>query len=155
MSAPLTGRKVLIFTVLAFGIIIAVNLTLAFNAVRTFPGLEVDNSYIASQTFDRDREIQTSLGWDVSAHVDTAGDLVLTILDAGGAPVRVAKLDATFGRATSVRDDQTPVFDFRDGAYRAKVEYAPGNWNLRFRAVARDGRAFRQRVVVIVDKDPA
>lgn len=155
MSAPLTGRKVLIFTVLAFGIIIAVNLTLAFNAVRTFPGLEVDNSYVASQSFDRDREVQLSLGWEVSAKVDTAGDLVLNIVDADGAPVRVAKLEGTFGRATSMRDDQTPVFEFRDGAYRAKVVYAPGNWNLRFRAVARDGRAFRQRVVVIVDENPA
>lgn len=155
MSAPLTGRKVLIFTVLAFGLIIAVNLTLAFNAVRTFPGVEVDNSYVASQSFDRDRDVQLSLGWDVSARVDTNGELVLRIVDADGAPVRVAKLDGTFGRATSVKDDQTPAFEFRDGAYRAQVAYAPGNWNLRFRAVARDGRAFRQRVVVIVEKDPA
>ena len=36
----------------AFGIIISVNLTLAFKAVATFPGLEVRNSYIASQSFD-------------------------------------------------------------------------------------------------------
>lgn len=155
MSAPITGRKVLIVMVLAFGLIIAVNLTLAFQAVRTFPGVEVDNSYIASQTFDRDRDIQVSLGWDVSAHVDKTGHLVLNITDKDGKPVRVASLEGTFGRATSVAQDQTPDFEFTDGAYRARVTYAPGNWNLRFKAVAEDGRSFRQRVVVIVDEDPA
>lgn len=51
----------------AFSIIITVNLTLAFQAVRTFPGLEVRNSYVASQTFDADRTAQLGLGWDVSA----------------------------------------------------------------------------------------
>lgn len=44
----LTGRHVLLMFVAGFGIIIAVNLTLAFSAVRTFPGLEVKNSYVAS-----------------------------------------------------------------------------------------------------------
>ena len=41
--------------VFAFSIIISVNLTLAFNAVRTFPGLEVKNSYVASQSFEADQ----------------------------------------------------------------------------------------------------
>ncbi|MCW1949884.1 MAG: FixH family protein, partial [Octadecabacter sp.] len=39
----------------AFGIIIAVNLTLAYKAVQTFPGLEVKNSYVAGQVFDENR----------------------------------------------------------------------------------------------------
>lgn len=60
---PLTGRKVLMILVAAFGIIIAVNMTLLYNAIKTFPGLEVKNSYVASQTFD-DRAIsQRALGW--------------------------------------------------------------------------------------------
>ncbi|NNE53354.1 MAG: FixH family protein, partial [Sulfitobacter sp.] len=75
-----------VFTVfaLAFGTIIAVNLTLAFNAVRTFPGLEVKNSYVASQSFDRQREAQLALGWEVSARVE-GGELSLTILEEGRA----------------------------------------------------------------------
>ncbi len=46
---PLTGWHVLAMFVAGFGIIIGVNLTLAFKAVSTFPGLEVPNSYVASQ----------------------------------------------------------------------------------------------------------
>ena len=38
-----------------FGVIITVNLALAYSAVHTFPGLEVKNSYVASQEFDRRR----------------------------------------------------------------------------------------------------
>jgi len=37
---PLTGRKVLLIILAFFGVIITVNLVLAFNAIRTFPGLE-------------------------------------------------------------------------------------------------------------------
>ena len=54
----LTGWHVLAIFVGAFGVIIGVNVALAWNAVATFPGLEVDNSYIASQTFDDRREAQ-------------------------------------------------------------------------------------------------
>ena len=56
MTRELTGRHVLVITLCAFGTIIAVNVFMAVMAVGTFPGLEVKNSYVASQTFDRDRE---------------------------------------------------------------------------------------------------
>ena len=36
---PLTGRTVLAITVGAFAVILAANLTLAFSAVGTFPGV--------------------------------------------------------------------------------------------------------------------
>ena len=61
------GWHVALWFSMAFGVIIAVNLTLAFNAVRTFPGLEVKNSYVASQSFDADRAAQNALGWDGAA----------------------------------------------------------------------------------------
>lgn len=67
---PLTGRHVLAITLAAFGVIIAVNVLMAVKAVRTFPGLEVANSYVASQSFDRDRAVQTALGWRVEADYD-------------------------------------------------------------------------------------
>lgn len=130
----------------AFTVIISVNLTLAFNAVNTFPGLEVKNSYVASQAFDRDRAAQEALGWDVSATLE--GDaLVLSILDAGQ-PIAPLIETATFGRATHVNADQTPDFVFEDGALRAKVVAGDGNWNLRLKARAEDGTLFQQRIIV-------
>jgi len=91
---------------LAFGIIISVNLTLAFNAVRTFPGLEVKNSYVASQSFDKDRAAQEALNWDVSATL-VDNRLSLSIQENGRA-LSPEILSAVFGRATSVAQDQTP-----------------------------------------------
>lgn len=145
---PLTGRMVFAIVVSAFGVIIAVNITLAVFAVRTFPGLEVANSYIASQQFNELAAAQRALGWDVDAHFE-GGHLILAFTDSDtGRSVRVAGIDATLGRATHVRDDMTPEFLYSNGVYTALVSVAPGNWNLRLVAFAEDGTEFRQRVVL-------
>lgn len=144
---PITGRKFFAIIASFFVVIITVNVALAVSAVRTFPGLEVANSYVASQSFDLERAAQERLGWDVSATL-RGGDLVLAITGPDGAPVGDAAIDGTFGRATSVRDDQRPAFGFDGQAWRAPVVAGPGNWNFRLEAVAADGTPFHQRVVV-------
>lgn len=142
------GWHVLTGFIVMFGIIIAVNLTLAYNAVATFPGLEVKNSYVASQSFQDDKNRQLALGWDVTATVQD-GELRLEILKDGQAIApRIDK--AVFGRATHVHDDQEPEFTFDGTALVAPVEAGPGNWNLRIKARAEDGTLFQQRVIVKV-----
>jgi len=143
-----TGRHVLVGFTAAFAIIIGVNVVLAVSAVRTFPGLEVKNGYIASQTFDERRAAQEALGWTVDAR-HAQGMLTLAITDDAGAPVRVAELDATVGRATHVADDVRPDFRFDGNAYVAPVDLGNGNWNIRMKAVAENGTRFEQRVVLI------
>ena len=130
----------------AFGVIITVNLILAVNAVRTFPGLEVKNSYVASQSFDADRAAQRALDWDVSAHLE-GKELVLAITH-GGDIVRPVIESAVFGRATMVSTDQTPDFHHDGTVFRAPVVADGGNWNLRLRLRAADGTLFQQRVIV-------
>jgi nitrogen fixation protein FixH len=68
----LTGGKVLAIFVGAFGVIIAVNLFMAYSALSTFPGLEVQNSYVASQGFNARLAKQRALGWDVASRSGTA-----------------------------------------------------------------------------------
>lgn len=144
----LTGYHVLIGFMLAFGVIISVNFYLAYSAVKTFPGLEVKNSYVASQSFDANRAAQEALGWEIAAdHRD--GLLVLSITNDHG-PVEVQSLTATLGRATTVADDLTPDFKFDGTAYVAPVELRDGNWNIRMVAVAPDGTPFQQRVILHV-----
>lgn len=146
----ITGTHVLIGFVSAFGLIIAVNFYMAYNAVSTFPGLEVKNTYVASQEFDAKKEAQLALGWTISAdHQD--GELILSITDQNG-PVEVQSLSATLGRATTVADDMTPDFTFNGSAYVAPVDLRDGNWNIRMLAVAPDGTTFEQRVVLHVVK---
>jgi len=145
MAAPLTGRKVLAMFIAFFGVIIGVNLFMAYMAVGTFPGLDVKNSYVASQSFDDDREAQLALGWTVTVTYQP-GELQVVVVDETGQPADVAKLDALVGRPTHVRDDQTPEFQQRQGVFKAPLTLAPGLWNLRLKATSLDGTPFKQRL---------
>ena len=145
MARELTGRHVLIITLAGFGTIIAVNLLMAFMAVGTFPGLEVKSSYVASQSFDRDRAAQSALHWTVTPDYD-GREMVLTIRDETGYPAPVKDLQVTIGRPTHMREDQTPEFRYSNGAFRAPLELASGVWNIHLTATAQDGTVFRQRL---------
>jgi nitrogen fixation protein FixH len=147
---PITGPKFFAIFASFFVVIIGVNIVLAFQAIHTFPGLEVDNSYVASQTFDADREAQVALGWTAAAHVHQ-GELILSLTDTSGRAADPASVSGIFGRPTSVRDDQTPAFVFDGTVWRAPIQADAGQWNLRLEAFAQDGTAFRQRLVVVVD----
>ena len=151
MTRELTGRHVLMIFGGAFGVIIGVNLLLAWSAVSTFPGLEVKNSYVASQQFDERKAAQEALSWTVRA--DAAdGQVILRITGADGLPVRVGGLDAVIGRATHVADDVRPEFIFDGVSYVAPVDLAAGNWNIRMTAQAEDGTPFSQRVILHVKR---
>lgn len=145
MAAPFTGKKALALFVGAFGLIIGVNLLMAYFAIGTFPGMDVKNSYVASQTFDKERAAQETLGWSVDVTY-TDGELVVAITDKAGHPAEVARLNAIVGRPTHVRDDQTPEFQQRDGVFRAPLTLASGQWNLRLKATSLDGTKFHQRL---------
>lgn len=107
----ITGKHVLFFTVSAFAVIIAVNLTMAYKAVSTFPGLEVKNSYVASQTFDHDRAAQVALGWTLAPEYDAvAKEVRLVFTDAAGMPVTLQDLSVLIGRTTSASQDRRPDF---------------------------------------------
>ncbi len=146
----LKGKHVLAMMVGAFGLIIGVNIFMAVSAVRTFPGLEVKNSYVASQHFDTDKAEQLALGWTVETKAE--GDIFrVAITDETGAPVEVESISGTIGRPTSVVDDQTPEFVFDGKAYVAETgKLEEGNWNYRMVATAKDGSHFKQRIVFYV-----
>ncbi|MCC7320206.1 MAG: FixH family protein [Rubellimicrobium sp.] len=148
--APLTGPKVFAMFAAFFAVIIAVNVLMAWRAIATFPGVEVANSYVASQTFDRDRAAQEALGWTASVAVED-GELQVAITGRDGQPAQIAGISAIFGRPTEARDDQVPAFVRDGGLFRAPVVAGPGNWYLRLEVTAPDGTMFRQRLTVAVN----
>lgn len=150
MMRELKGIHVLAGFGLAFGVIIAVNLTLAVRAVATFPGLETANTYVASQRFDAERAAQSALGWSVDAGVED-GTLRLAFHDAQG-PVEPVIVSAVLGRATHTGADQHPEFSFDGRTFTASVALAPGNWNLRLEARAQDGTLYRRRIALRVSR---
>ena len=148
--AEITGRQVFGFTVGAFAIIIAVNVYMAYSAVSTFPGVEVPNSYVASQNFEAARDAQDALGWTLTQEYRPGEGLRLTFTDAQGAPVQVEGLSVLVGRTTSTAQDLRPSFVQEAGAYTAPLTLAPGKWMLQVEAASPDGTAFKQRLDLFV-----
>jgi nitrogen fixation protein FixH len=147
----LTGRKVLMIFIAVFGVIIGVNVFMAVNAVRTFPGLEVSSSYADSQDFNVRRDAQEALGWTAEVELDPeAGVLLLHLLDADGQPARPAALEALLTRPTNQTDDQLLDLVLTGGAYVAPADLAPGRWRLRLTGESRDGTAYRHNITFTV-----
>lgn len=144
----LTGRGVLFITVGAFSVIIGVNLVMAYLAIDTFPGLEVRNSYVASQGFNDRLERQRALGWTTDADL-TGGRLRLAITTPDGAAAAVSDLVVTLARPTTTRQDFNPDLRFDGTAYVAQVDVDYGNWTLLVSARAADGTDYQQRIGLI------
>ena len=142
----LTGRHVLAIFIGGFGIIFAVNIFMAFNAVATFPGMEVDSSYADSQTFDDRRAAQEALGWNASVEVPGDGTLILHLVDDAGAPVAPADLTALLTRPTNREEDQLLALTRVNGAFVAPADLGDGQWRLRLTGTARDGTDYRHNI---------
>ncbi|MBL4807236.1 MAG: FixH family protein [Rhodobacteraceae bacterium] len=148
---PFTGRKMLFVMIAFFGVIISVNMVLMFSAIGTFPGLEVKNSYVASQTFDRRAAEQNALGWTPSVTYEP-GVLIFAIAGENG-PVTPASIVAKVGRPTYSGEDQQVEFVLGPVDHRAVLTLAPGPWRVFIDAVAEDGTVFETRLNLLVPKD--
>ena len=146
-----TGRKMLLIMLAFFGVIICVNVFMAYSAVKTFPGLEVDNSYVASQQFNERAAAQRALGWTVE-FVQDGDEVVLTLQDADGQTVIPAAIAATLGRPTFAGDDIALEFRLVGNEYRAAADLASGPWRLFLDAVAQDGTRYKKRMHLTVSE---
>ncbi len=140
----LTGRHVLVITVSAFAVIIGVNFLLAFKAVSTFPGLEVKNSYVASQGFNDRKAAQEALGWKMQPAYEN-GRMTLAFVDRDGMPMPVTDLEVLVGRTTEASEDRWPSFAAIGPVYEAEVPLARGKWMVKVTARSLDGVLFEQR----------
>ena len=152
MSDPVrrfTGWHFLFIMCGAFGAIIAANLTLAYFALGSFPGLEVMNTYVASQQFDTKRRAQEALGWTSTVSYNDQTISVSLNGQEGITPVP-ASLVIRVGSATTNREDQTVIPQIIDGHYVAKLTLTAGNKTVFVEALAADGTAFSQRHTLVV-----
>jgi nitrogen fixation protein FixH len=131
-----TGWHMLGVMVLFFGTIVGVNLFMATSAFRTWTGLVVQNTYVASQGFnDRlaaQREID-ALGWTPDLAYD--GETLRFTLTAGtGLPLDIAGLTADIHRPVGVRGEQIVSLEADGrGGYIVPVALADGVWNVQLR----------------------
>lgn len=147
-AKPLTGRKVLTILLVAFGIIVTVNMALLYNAVKTFPGLEVKNSYVASQTFDDRAAAQRALGWDPEVSYGD-GQVYLSIF-ANGEFIFPDVIGLRVGRPTHGREDFYPTLSREANGYTFDADLDVGKWFVYVSAQDANGEPFEQRLELFV-----
>lgn len=140
MSQGFTGRHMLIVMIGFFGLVIAVNFTMAWLASNTFGGSIVANSYVASQRFNgwlQAARDQKALGWQASLALDDRRRVVLTMDGPGFAASGTAH--HPLGRAADVLLDFAPT---GDGRLQSAVVLPGGRWHVRA-TIHRDGKVMR------------
>ena len=134
MSRRFTGRHMAAILVAFFGAVVLVNLTMARFAVATFGGVVVDNSYVASQEFNRwlDRaEASRALGWEARIERDGEGKLAVAL---AGAPAGVT-LSAEARHPLGRRPDAALTFaELGPGRFVSREALPEGRWIVRLAA---------------------
>lgn len=140
-----TGRRMAIVMIAFFGVIIAVNLTMATLATRTFGGTVVDNSYVASQNFNswlREARDQAGLQWNEQTGLDASGRLVSRLHSPYG-PLRGATVEAQVSHPLGQAPERLIAMASEgEGQYRSAEALPGGRWIVRL-SVRRDGHEAR------------
>lgn len=126
-----TGRHMLMITIAFFGVIIGVNAFMAVSASRTWTGLVVANSYVASQEFQVKADAaqaQNAAGWTMDVEHD-AGMLVVRLLD-DGRPIEVSDVSAFVRRPVGGHDDATVPLAAAGNGFVGPIALAPGVWDI-------------------------
>lgn len=126
-----TGRHMAIIMVAFFGVIIAVNLTMATLASRSWTGLVVKNSYVESQKFNsvlRQSRVQDALNW-AGEFSQSKNGVKFELRQADGKFVEFDKVVVIIRRpATEILDQLIPMTPVGNGAYFGEVKLDGGTW---------------------------
>lgn len=140
-----TGYHMTAIMLAFFGVVVSVNMVMATLATRTFGGTVVDNSYVASQRFNRwlaDARTQDRLGWRTRLGLDGSRRVTLRLSDRD-TPLAGADVEAVarhpLGRAPDV------ALRFRAdsaGSYVSQRPLPVGRWLVHLH-VRHEGRDLR------------
>lgn len=126
-----TGLHMLVATSTFFAVVIAVNVTMAFYASSSWSGLVVENTYVASQEFNRKAAAMKAM-----AASGVAGDLSIRghqirydIHDKSGAPATVDEVVLNFKRPVGDHEDfHLTLRRTAEGRFEADHNLAEGDW---------------------------
>ena len=146
MIRRFTGRHMLSIMLGFFAVIVAVNVTMATLAARTFGGKVVDNSYVAGQRFNgwlAAARAQERLGWTTSLALDAERRVTLVAATAAG-PLAGAEVSAIARHPVGRAADLALSFRAdRAGRYVSTAALPRGRWLVHVE-VARGGAVKRQ-----------
>ena len=117
-----TGKHMLVSILAFFAVVIGVNVTMATLAQKSWTGLVVENTYVASQQFNEEAKkgrAQAALGWTGKLTV-ASGEVRYSLVDSHGKPVPLRGVTVLF---------RHPAYEAEDEALTlaAVVGATPGN----------------------------
>ncbi|MER9662633.1 FixH family protein [Mesorhizobium sp. M0159] len=154
-SREFTGRHMLAIILAFFGVVIAVNLTMATLANTSWTGLVVENTYVASQQFNRKAEegrAQAALGWTGKLTI-AWGEVRYGVTDAAGKGVPLHGVKVLFRHPAYEKEDESITLAAASGQEFA-VQHMPrdGVWIVEIDADAGLARPFHDvRRIMISD----
>lgn len=150
----ITGKTVLVWLFCFFGVIFAANGVFLYFALGSFPGVAVESSYEAGQSYNQEiaaAKAQADLNWQVSAHFERAGaeggKVLVTAADAKGDPLYGIDLKVSLKNPVHAQSDLPIVFrPDGGGRYIGQLDNVPaGNWDLILE-ISQDGeRKFKSQ----------
>lgn len=134
--------------VAGFGIVVAVNFTMAAYATNGFGGVVVDNSYRASQQYNavlEEAERQQALGWETAIARGEEGQLVISTQ---GVP-ETATATAQLRRPLGVEDRREITLQRgTDGNFTSAQPVPAGRWIVRLSITAGEA-TFAQQAEIL------
>lgn len=134
MNGTFTGRHMAGILVAFFTVIIAVNVTMACLAGGTFGGIVVENSYVASQQFNRwldEAAKERTFGWEAKLARTPDGRVAVTLTSGEPALRLVATARHPLGR---LADRELTFTALGAGRFISVQRLPAGRWRLRLAA---------------------
>lgn len=151
MTRRFTGLHMALTMILFFGTIIAVNMTMAVLATRTFGGKVIENSYVASQEYNGKlaaARAQDRLGWDIV--VALRSDRPQVTLSKDGTPLAGAVVEVAASHPLGrVPECELDMRARNDGQHLGTQALPAGRWRLRITVSRGDDRAVFLRDVTV------
>jgi nitrogen fixation protein FixH len=116
-SREFTGSHMLAVILAFFGVVIAVNLTMATLANTSWTGLVVENTYVASQQFNKKAEegrAQAALGWTGKLTI-AWGEVRYSLTDGAGKPVPLHGVKVLFRHPAYESEDKSVTLALATG----------------------------------------
>jgi nitrogen fixation protein FixH len=120
-----------------FGIVIAVNFTMARLAISSFGGTVVDNSYVASQNYNdwlADADAQAKLGWHHQIQLSPDRHILFSLSNKAGPIPDVRAFGTTAHPLGKLPPRELEFVEVQTGLFRSRTALPPGRWLIQLTA---------------------
>jgi nitrogen fixation protein FixH len=126
-----TGRHMLTIMLAFFATVLAANMSMLYFATRSWTGLVVKNSYVASQQFNEaTAKLERAAAGIRSKFSYSNGMLAIVLTDSTGKAVEATNVTVNLGRPSHEGEDRSIVLIAQgNGNYSIKHDLAKGQWS--------------------------